>query len=118
MMTQNVIVISASHYSFTDEATKRLNEGCTVRYITTDNLSPREDVNKTSKGYKPAKATLPVETYHKMPEIPGVYEATLIMDTNSKGDTTVKPIEFKFLSVLVNKAPTAGKMNFNTKQEQ
>jgi len=99
-MTKTVFVLSVSAYSFTDEATKRLNEGITVRYIITEDLSPIEDSEKRIKGYKPAKATMPISDYGKFTVVPAYYEATLDVSVDAAGAARVNPKEFTFKNSL------------------
>jgi len=99
-MTKTVLVLSVSAYSFTDEATKRLNEGCTVRYAVTEDLTPTEDSEKKIKGYKPAKATLPISDYGKFTVVPAYYEATLDVSVDSAGAAKITPRDFVFKNSL------------------
>jgi hypothetical protein len=102
-ITQTVLVISASTYIIKDDKTNEVeNSGTTVRYIATDDLTPCENEPKTLKGYKPAKANLPIEAYKKQfTAVPALYEATLNLDVNSQGVTTVKVTDFKFMATVV-----------------
>ena len=118
METKIVIVLSVNQYSFTDEKTKKLTEGSTVRYLMSDNLTPIEDTAKASKGIRPAKATLAYNDFHKFQTVPAFYEADMGYSTDSQGNVKVAPQEFRLLSgVAISKAATSAN-KFNLKKEE
>ena len=112
-MTQNVILLSVARFSITDEKTGMIeNDGCTVRYILSENLFQCEDSKKSIKGFVPAKATIPFEDYSKLQTVPGLYEMTLDFNVNSKGEAKLKPTAFKFLSgITVSRTAAAAATN-------
>ena len=118
-MTQNVLVLSVAQYRVTDEKTKDVNEGCTVRYLMTENMEQREDTAKAIKGHRPAKATVPFSDYHKFQAVPALYEASISYSVDSKGNAMVAPTEFRFLSpIVVNKATSGAKLNIRAGESQ
>ena len=107
MLKQNVIVFSASKYRITNDAGNIENEGCTVRYIMSDSLSPVEDEKLVTKGYKPAKATMPIEEYHKFSSVPGIYSLELDSKIDSSGKVTLTATNFTFVNDITNSKSTS-----------
>jgi len=110
MLNQNVIVLSVSKYSITNDAGKVENEGCTVRYIMNDNLAPFEDEKLVTRGYKPAKATMPIEDYQRFSNVPGLYSLDMVCKVDSTGKATLAASKFSFVSDITN-----GKATINIK---
>jgi hypothetical protein len=105
-MTQLVIVLSASNYKFTDDKTGKLIEGTSVQLVYSDDLKPCTD--RDSVGYKPAKITLPYESFAEFKVVPAIYEVTLGFAVDGAGKATIKPKCFNFVSnFTVTKAATA-----------
>ena len=75
-MKQTALLLSANQYSFEDDKGKTV-AGCSIHYILTENLAPHEDLERQSKGYKPAKGSLPYEAYNKTQDVPGFTTLTL-----------------------------------------
>ena len=115
MMTQNAIVLSASQYKITDDKGNLENSGTTLRYILSEDMAPAEDKARGVKGHIPAKANIPYEDYHKLGDLPGLYELSMATKIDSKGLVSLVPSGFKFLAgVSIAKAGTAAK-GFPTK---
>lgn len=118
-LKQNIIVLSANQFSFEDEKkNNELNEGCTVRYLLTEDFAITEDTRSLVKGYRPGKVTLPKDDYHNFAGLPALYEAGLTFSVNSKGDAVIKPVTFKHLSDLSISRVAPPKMNFSNKEAQ
>ncbi|MDR2568905.1 MAG: hypothetical protein LBD23_01225 [Oscillospiraceae bacterium] len=109
-MTQNVIVISASQYVIKNDKTGEVeNTGTTVRFVFSENLAPKEDIEKKVKGYKPAKITLTYDDYSMFPTVPALYEAEIDFSVDSQGKAAIAAKNFKFLSeISVKKASAKG----------
>jgi hypothetical protein len=100
-MTENVIVLSVSQYKIVNDTTGELeNEGCTVRYLLGDDLSPYTDKVRPVKGLVPAKATMPFDAFDKFEIVPALYEAELDFAVDSKGAAKITATGFKFISAL------------------
>ena len=101
-MKQALIVLSAVPFEIRNNETDEIeNEGCTVRYILSDDLLPCEETGKRqSKGRPPAKITLPPEQFKDFIVAPGLYEVTLNTRVDSQGKASLVPSDFKFLSRL------------------
>jgi len=98
---QNVIVLSASTFIIKHEKTGEVeNSGCTVRYVFTEDLAPKENAEKTIKGHRPAKVTLPFEEYAKFPTVPALYQAEIDFSVDSQGKAAVAAKNFKFLNAI------------------
>ena len=118
ILTQNVIVLSVNQFRITkDNSNEVENEGSTVRYLLSDDLTHCEDTAKAVKGYRPAKVTLLYEDYHKFQEVPALYEAIISYNVDSSGNAKVAPQEFKFLSGITVSKPTSGN-KFNLKKDE
>jgi len=102
--TERAIVLSASQYSFDDEKAKKKVEGCNIHYILTDNLAPHSDGERPTKGYKPAKATLRVETYDSIGEVPGLYNLEFEFKPASDGKLVGTVVGLGFVGLLVGSA--------------
>lgn len=106
-MTQNAIIISVAPYVVIDEKTNAKNEGCTVRYLLTEDLTHFEDksqANQPFKGFKPSKSTVPLNDYDKFPTVPALYELKFSSRTASDGKVSLTLSEYKFLSAIsINK---------------
>ena len=98
-MKQTAIMLSASQYSFEDEKAKKKVEGCSIHYVLTENLAPCADGERPVKGYKPAKANLPVATYDTIGEVPGLYNLEFEFKPGADGKLvgTVVGLEFSGL---------------------
>lgn len=115
---QNIILLSVSQYCITNEKTGEVeNNGCTVRYILTEDMSNCEDKARSIKGYRPAKVTLPFENFDNFNVVPALYEVGLSYNVDSKGNATLAPTDFKFLNgISVIKNTVGTKLNINTKE--
>lgn len=99
-MIQRIIIISASQYQIKNDKGEVENEGCTVRYITTDNLSRCEDSLRSTKGYAPAKSTIPYDDFKQIVVAPAMYECAFEMKVDSKGKVSMMPSAFKLIGEL------------------
>ena len=98
-MTQNVILLSVVQFLITNDQTGEVeNQGCTVRYCLTEDLSPHEDTKRSVKGHVPAKATIPHEDFDSFKTVPGLYEVTMTSRIDSKGVVSLVPTDFKLIS--------------------
>lgn len=112
-----VLVVAAWQYDVTDKETGEVNRGTSVRYITNNELTPREDTKKTTKGHKPAKASMEFEDYPMFSVAPALYEMDSEVDVGTDGKAYIKPTAFKFLcGITVSKAATGSKINLNAKE--
>ena len=100
--TERAIVLSANQYSFDDKDAKKKVEGCGVHYILTDNLAPHADSERPTKGYKPAKATLPMATYDTIGELPGLYNLEFEFRPGSDGKLVGTVVGLEFVGLLVD----------------
>ena len=111
-MKQALIVLSAVPFEIRNNETDEIeNEGCTVRYILSDDLTPCEETGKRqSRGRPPAKITLEPERYKDFSVAPGLYEVIMNTRVDSKGNASLVPSDFKFLCRLsVSRANPDGK---------
>jgi len=99
---QLAIVLSVSQYSFEDEKAKKVVEGCSMHYILTANLAPHADGERPIKGRKPAKATLPVDAYNTIGEVPGLYNLEFEIKPGSDGKLATTVVGFEFDRLLVD----------------
>lgn len=75
------------------------NEGITINYLLTDNLTACENPKDGSQGYKFSKSSLPVDRQHKLTAIPGFYEMDCEMSVGSTGTPVLKPFDLNLLKV-------------------
>jgi len=99
-MTQNVIVLSVSRYQIADDSGKTTAEGTSVRYLMADELTHKENEQRTAKGFAPAKCNLPYGAYEKFSTVPGLYSTELSYSVDSKGVAKITPSEFTLISPL------------------
>ena len=98
-MTQTVILLSASQFRITNDKTGEVeNEGTTVRYVISDNLSPHADNTRPAIGRSPAKATMPYDYFDTLQIAPAFYNAELEFAVDSKGNAKITATDFKFVS--------------------
>jgi hypothetical protein len=109
-MKMIVYVLCANIYSFKDEQGK-LNEGCSIRYITSETLEPCENSDCTTKGYKIAKAVIPYGEYSKLGAVPALYEVNFDVSIDSKGAASLKLTEIR----AINQSPKVNKLNLSDK---
>lgn len=100
-MKQNVIVVSAKNWALTDEATGQQRAGISIHYLMTDNLAPFTDVDG-SRGFQPAKQSIPVDAAQSLVEVPGVYEADFTMRA-SGGKNVLTISSLRYMGALAKK---------------
>ena len=101
-MKQNVIVLSAKNWSLTDEQSGQQRAGISIHYLMTDNLASFTDVDGT-RGYIPAKQSIPVDQANTLVDVPGVYEAEFLMRA-SGGKNVLSISSLRYLGALAKKA--------------
>lgn len=74
-------------YSIANEATKEFNEGCTIWYTETSDITEKKFDESGLLGHAPVKQTMPVAFYDAAKEIgiPALAEGTFVM--RNKGTT-------------------------------
>lgn len=100
-MKNSIIVLNAKQYSITDEKTGIVNAGVSFHYLE-QGAESFEDKANFSFGVAPSKASLPLEKRNAFVKVPGLYEATFIMQPNARGQAVlkitdlvyVKPVQF------------------------
>lgn len=88
-MKQNIIILSAVPYSIPDEKTGRVNEGVSITYLTSEDLSPVRNDNG-SYGVKPAKGSLSKSLQSSIVSAPAYYAADLDIAIGSDGRPALK----------------------------
>jgi hypothetical protein len=96
-MKQNILVVFARGYRI-ENADKSINEGVTINYLLTDNLSPVGD--KVEKGIRFSKGSLPIDKAKSVNKVPGLYEADFTVRTDAKGSVTLKLADIDFISEI------------------
>lgn len=100
-MTEQVIILGYSTYSFEDEKTKRLIEGTTVHIISTTHQNDEYGV-----GYLPKRVTMPKDfsEYLEGLSFPHVAEPVMVHQFTSKGPKAIvksfqikQPLQFSSL---------------------
>ena len=105
-MRQVAVLLFASQYSFEEEKTGREVKGCSVHYILTEDLSPCYDEERSAKGYRPAKASLPFEVYDKTKDVPGFYHLDIDVQAGSDGKIKAVVTGLEFIRPLVKPKAT------------
>ena len=101
-MKQNILVVFARGYRM-ENADKSINEGVTINYLLTDNLSPVGD--KVERGIRFSKGSLPIDKAKSINKVPGLYEADFTVRTDAKGSVTLKLVGIDFISEIVLEFP-------------
>lgn len=96
-MKQNVLVVFARGYRM-ENVDKSINEGVSINYLLTDDLSPIGD--KVERGIRFSKGSLPLEKARSINKVPGLYEATFKVKADSKGAVTLKLTDIDFISEI------------------
>ncbi len=99
VLKKDVCVMSVSRYQMVNRDTREVNEGTTVRYIFSTDLSPSD--SEDLKGYKFGKSSLNYVDFEKFGQVPGVYSADLDMNVASDGTVKIKAKNFEFKKPLV-----------------
>lgn len=96
---QKVIVMSASRYKMVDAGTGEINEGVTVRYLTTEKLDPFQEGDL--KGYRFGKTTIPYDEFNTLKIVPGIFACDF--DFKIKSDGTVQALakDFEYVGPVV-----------------
>jgi hypothetical protein len=98
---QVALVLAANQYSFLNDDKERV-AGSSLHYVLTENLAPVEDTEKNSKGYRPAKASLPYEAYEdSVQEVPGFYNLLIEVQPGSDGKIKAAVTGLEFIRPLV-----------------
>lgn len=101
-MKQNILVVFARGYRI-ENADKSINEGVTINYLLTDNLSPVGD--KVERGIRFSKGSLPIDKAKSVNKVPGLYEADFTVRTDAKGSVTLKLADIEFISEVALEFP-------------
>ena len=101
---QTYLILSAQSYRMVDEENGSVNEGISLWYLPTDNLTPTEDEQAASRGdivrgIKVAKMSLPPDKASKMNVFPALYDVTLEMVTVAQ-KLQVKARDIDFVSAV------------------
>lgn len=102
MYREKIIILHAKSYEMYDETAKEHKRGLTLLYLNKGKLYP---VDKTENGtyeggYKPAKASVPVDMLSKINQVPGLYEAEFDLAVSSSNQTVLKLQDFNFVRNL------------------
>jgi len=97
-ITQNVMVLHASSYDFTDKTSGKNVAGVSLYYIATTDLNPAAYDGKTT-GYMPTKASFSLDKSAAISEVPAIYEFDCELTVTAKGPS-LKPVNFRFLQPL------------------
>lgn len=119
MDKMKVLVMHAVDYSFKDEDTGRLNEGCSIQYFMLGDhgelLQPVESSSGSGAvGYQRAKCSADIGLRKKITFLPGIFDAEMQMSVGSDGKANFKvvdldnyqPVDF---SRLLTPAPAAAR---------
>ena len=101
-MKENILVIFARGYRMENDD-KSINEGVSINYLLTDDLSPIGD--KVERGIRFSKGSLPLDKAKSINKVPGLYEATFDMKADAKGAVKLKLIDIDFVSEIVLEYP-------------
>lgn len=93
-MEQQILIFFGNNYSFQNEGQQVAGTG--IYYLADTTLSPVAGAD--SKGQRYVKATLPYESFNKLVEVPGIYNAKMSLSPDSKGGMTVKVDDVDFVS--------------------
>lgn len=94
------IVFFANTWSMTDEHTGIIREGLTIEYVMTDKLSPVNNNEDGSLGYRTIKESINIANANQIKKVPGIYEMTYGF-TVRQGRPVMKLQEIKFVSEVI-----------------
>lgn len=105
-MKQNVIVLSAKNWALTDEQTGQQRAGISIHYVMSDNLADFTDIDGT-RGYQPAKQSIPVDKAQSLVKVPGVYEAEFLMRA-SGGKNVLSISDLRYIGSVTGSVTKVG----------
>lgn len=88
------IVLSVRRYSFTDDKTGELLQGCKVTYL--DGLEEKE-IKQNQKGLNIITATFPYTDFEKFNSLPAYYNISFELSVNGKGQPFLRAKEAEFI---------------------
>lgn len=96
-MKQNILLTFARGYRMEKDDKTGYNEGISVNYLLTDDLSPFVG-DKIERGIRFSKSSISLEDGKAISKVPGLYEGNFAMRTDAKGNTILKLESVNFLS--------------------
>ncbi|WP_313345688.1 hypothetical protein [Sedimentibacter sp.] len=95
-MKQNVIVTFVKGYRMENDSKTGYNEGISIHYLLTDNLSPV--VGNDERGIRFSKSSISLEKGKQIIKVPGLYEADFEMKSDAQGKILLKLKDLAYLS--------------------
>lgn len=95
----NVIVLYSRPFEIDDEKTGKVNRGVSVQYLMTDKMLPME--TEDDKGLKVNKGSIDFLKQGNLLKVPGLYEASFTMKTNSNGKPELAIADLEFKGILM-----------------
>lgn len=106
-MKQNIILTFAKGYRMENDAKTGYNEGVSIHYLLTDNLSPV--VGTDERGIRFSKSSIALEKGKQIINVPGLYEADFEMKSDSQGKIQLKLSDLKYISDITLNFPELNK---------
>ncbi|WP_313162529.1 hypothetical protein [Sedimentibacter sp.] len=95
-MKQNIVLVFAKGYRMENDQKTGFNEGVSLSYLLTDDLSPL--TNNDERGMRFSKSSISLDKGKNITKVPGLYEASFDIKADAKGQVQLKLSDVKFLS--------------------
>lgn len=96
MMKQNIVLVFAKGYRMENDAKTGYNEGVSLSYLLTDDLSPV--ANNDERGIRFSKSSITLDKGKNITKVPGLYEASFDIKADAQGKIQLKLTDVKYLS--------------------
>lgn len=97
-MKQNIILLFAKPYRMEKDDKTGFNEGISIQYLLTDELSP---VNgESERGMRFSKSSIPLLQGKSISKVPALYEGSFDLKSDAQGKILLKLTDVKYLSEI------------------
>lgn len=108
MQKENYILMAVKGYDIPEkpaqngQPAQKANSGITCMFFPADNFEPIQNImsEQIDRGRMPLKFKLPLHNAHLIGPVPGMYECTTRMMTNTKGVGSMTITDFKYIGEI------------------
>lgn len=103
-MKEEIVLLSASRYSFKDENSGELREGVSVNYV-----NPAAELTENFAGCRVMKGSLPLHAWKDLGAVPGLYQAQYTMRAGANGRPELRLQHISYVAEVELAPLVAGK---------
>lgn len=107
MMKQNIVLVFAKGYRMENDAKTGYNEGVSLSYLLTEDLSPV--ASNDERGMRFSKSSISLDKGKNITKVPGLYEGIFDIKPDAQGKVNLKLADVKFLSEIKLEFPDLSK---------